>query len=202
MSTPEPSRSRSWIGALKAGDEQAAQHLFERYFRQLVALARAKLGGVPSRVRDEEDVALSALNSFFLRARENAFPCLNDHDDLWRLLVVFTARKASHLRRYRTAQKRGGGTVRGDSVGISDGRDDFQGLNYVLDEQPTPEIAAIFAEELDHRLNGLNDDVLMRIACLKLQGFRTTEIAAELGRTPRTVERKLELIREIWREQP
>ena len=37
-----------WIGRLKAGDPDAAQKLWERYFRRLVGLARKKLGAAPA----------------------------------------------------------------------------------------------------------------------------------------------------------
>ena len=55
-----------WIGGLKAGDEAAAQQLWERYFARMVGLARERLraghrGDVGS---DEEDAALSAFDSF------------------------------------------------------------------------------------------------------------------------------------------
>ena len=54
----------SWLDQLKAGDTAAAQPLWEAYFRRLVALARGKLQGAPRRAADEEDVALSAFDSF------------------------------------------------------------------------------------------------------------------------------------------
>src|ERR1043165_1882401 len=80
-----------WIGQLKAGDPVAAQLLWERYFRRLVGLARKKLDGAPRRMADEEDVALSAFDSFCRGAEHGRFPRLEDRDDLWRLLVVITA---------------------------------------------------------------------------------------------------------------
>src|SRR4051812_207164 len=85
-----------WIGDLKAGDAAAAQPLWERYFHRLVFLARARLRASrrPSVVEDEEDAALSAFQSFCDGAARGRFPRLTDRDDLWRLLVVITARKA------------------------------------------------------------------------------------------------------------
>jgi len=53
-----------WIDQLKIGDERAAQEVWNRYFDKLVRLARKRLAAVPKRVADEEDVALSAFNSF------------------------------------------------------------------------------------------------------------------------------------------
>src|SRR5436853_5155366 len=60
-----------WISQLTAGDAGAAQHLWERYFQRLVGLARKKLQDAPRRAADEEDVALSAFDSF-CRAAEGA----------------------------------------------------------------------------------------------------------------------------------
>src|SRR6516165_3804153 len=97
-----------WIGQLRAGDQVAAQHLWEGYFRRLVGLARCKLQGLPRRAADEEDVALSAFASFCHGVECGRFPQLADRNDLWRLLVTITARKAIHLARDERSQKRGG----------------------------------------------------------------------------------------------
>src|SRR5205085_8308718 len=76
-----------WVTALKGGDAAAAQPLWERYHRQLVALARRKLEASRRRVADEEDVVQSAFHSFFKGVIRGRFPQLNDRDNLWRLLV-------------------------------------------------------------------------------------------------------------------
>jgi hypothetical protein len=55
------------IVLLKAGESAAAQEIWDRYFGRLVALARARLRTAARRVADEEDVALSALDSFCRR---------------------------------------------------------------------------------------------------------------------------------------
>src|SRR5260370_26005212 len=97
--TPEQSVTH-WIGELKNGQKAAAQKLFEAYYRRLAALARKKLGKRPRTVADEEDVALSAFNSFFEGLRKGRFPKLNDRAGLWRLLVHITACKAIDLINY------------------------------------------------------------------------------------------------------
>src|SRR3954465_6949521 len=96
--SPEGSVTR-WLAPLQAGDPAAAQQLWERYFRRLVGLARTKLRGAPRRAADEEDVALSAFDSFCRHAEAGRFPRLADRDSLWRLLVTVTARKAAHQAR-------------------------------------------------------------------------------------------------------
>src|SRR5438067_10802620 len=105
-----------WLSRLRAGDPSAAQHLWELYFHRLVGLARVKLQGRPRRAADEEDVALSAFASFCRNAEAGRFPQLADRDDLWRLLVTVTERKAFNLVRDERRQKRGGGAVQGESA--------------------------------------------------------------------------------------
>src|ERR1051325_667168 len=101
----------NWIGQVRQGEEQAAAQLWQRYFHRLVALARTNLRGVARRAADEEDVVLSAFDSFFRGAEQGRFPNLEDRDGLWRLLITLTTRKAAHLRRDERRLKRGGGAV-------------------------------------------------------------------------------------------
>src|SRR5262249_3082675 len=102
---------------LKQGDEAAAARLFERFFRRLAGLARAKL--IPLRrqaATDHEDVALSAFNDFCQAVRTERYLDLHGRADLWSVLAAFVANKAKTLLDREMAQKRGGGTVRGESA--------------------------------------------------------------------------------------
>ena len=78
----------------------------------LVGLARSKLGDVPRRAEDEEDVALAAFASFCKGIEAGRFSRLDDRDDLWQVLIVLTERKAVDQVRRERAQKRGAGDVR------------------------------------------------------------------------------------------
>ncbi len=188
-----------WISAMKQGDPRAIEDIWNQYFCRLISLARDKLRGVAGRTFDAEDIALSAMNSFFLGAKGGRFPKLDDHTDLWRLLVTITARKAQkHLRR-RYAQKRGQGNVRGESVFMkSDDPGEGAGIAAVMGNEPTPELAAEFAESCTVLLEMLDDQVMQEVARLKLEAYTNVEIADQLGCTVRTVERKLNAIREKW----
>src|SRR5262245_24320 len=77
-----------WISQLKGGDAAAVQKLWEAYFPRLVGLARKKLRELPGRAADEEDVALSAFDSFCDGVAQGRFPQLTDRDDLWHILVT------------------------------------------------------------------------------------------------------------------
>lgn len=155
-----------------------------------------RLRGHPRRVADEEDVALSAFGSFCQRAANGRFPQLQDRDDLWRLLVVIAARKAVNLVHHDRRQRRGGGRVRGESAlqaGTSDR--DSPGLEQIVGREPTPEFAALVAEEYERLLGSLEDDAQRNVALSKLEGYSNEEIAQKLACSLRTVERKLGLIR-------
>jgi DNA-directed RNA polymerase specialized sigma24 family protein len=186
-----------WLALLKAGDRAAAQPVWEGYFRRLVALARKKLGEAPRRAADEEDVALSAFDSFCRGAERGRFPKLEDRHDLWQLLVVITSRKAADAVAHERRRKRGGGKVRGESVFAAEGRD-AGGIGQVADGGPTPEFAAEVAEECGRLLGLLGEETLRRVATLKLEGYTNEEIATHLGCSLATVERKLRRIRHAW----
>jgi DNA-directed RNA polymerase specialized sigma24 family protein len=192
-----------WIAELQAGDSLAAQRLWEDYFPRLVRLARKKLRDVPCRTADEEDVALSAFDTFCRRAEAGRFPRLADRDDLWHLLVTITARKAMQLMRHEGRQKRGGGAVRGDSAFQEAAEQpEVEGLEQIVGPEPTPEFAAQVAEEYERLLQRLGNGDLRPIAVWKMEGYSNDEIAGKLGCVPRTVERKLALIRSLWGHRP
>jgi DNA-directed RNA polymerase specialized sigma24 family protein len=192
-----------WVRRLQQGDADAAQNLWERYFRRLVGLARVRLAGLPRRAAaDEEDVALSAFDSFCRGSEQGRFPRLQDRDELWRLLVTITARKAGCLIRDERRQKRGGGAVGGESALPGQaGSDALASFEQVISEEPTPLFALQVAEEYERLLSCLGDAELRSIAVWKLEGDSNEQIAEKLNRSPPTVERRLALIRRIWKKE-
>jgi DNA-directed RNA polymerase specialized sigma24 family protein len=191
-----------WIRRLQAGEQEAFQNLWERYVRRLVGLARKRLRGAPRGAADEEDVVLSAFDSFFCRAQEGRFPKLLDRNDLWQLLVLIASRKASNLAQHERRQRRGGGRVHHASA-LPGGDESGGGLLFadLIGREPEPAVAAQVVEEYERLLDGLGDDELRSVAVWKLEGYTNDEIAAQLGRAPATVERKLRLIRDAWSKE-
>jgi RNA polymerase sigma factor (sigma-70 family) len=192
-----------WVAALKGGDAAAAQPLWERYHRRLVDLARQKLRASRRREADEEDVVQSAFHSFFQGVSRGRFPQLNDRDNLWRLLVVITARKALDQLAHERSKRRGGGTAPGESR-IYPGEPgwDEAAVEQVVGEEPTPEFAAQVAEQYQRLLDLLGDETLRRVAVWKMEGLTNDEIAGRLDCSRRTVARKLDTIRIIWSKEP
>ena len=202
-----------WSDQLKSGDAAAAQRLWEAYFQRMVELARRKLEGVARVVADEEDVALSAFKSFCLGAREGRFTQLLDRDNLWPLLMAITTHKSVDLIRGQNRRKRGGtgGSKEPGSAAPSNSNRSAPtstgasagacSLSEILSREPTPEFAAEMSDQLERllaKLDSTGDPDLRRIALLKLEGYRTGEIAERIGCVARTVERKSRLIAQLW----
>jgi DNA-directed RNA polymerase specialized sigma24 family protein len=189
-----------WIHQLKAGEQAAAQPLWEAYFQRLVHLARKKLSGARYPSVDEEDVALSALASFCRGAEHGRFPQLADRENLWRLLVTITARKVIDLRNREHAAKRGG--VPGEAARAGPPAAAVEvALEQVVGTEPTPAFAAEVADECRRLLDRLGDAGLRALALLKMEGYTNVEIAGQLGCGLATVERRLRLIRGIWEKE-
>jgi RNA polymerase sigma factor (sigma-70 family) len=181
-----------WIREIQDGNQQVAQELWERYFAKLVQLASMELRGAKRQMADEEDVAISVFDSFCRAAENGRFPDLADRDSLWRLLVRMTARKSIDLRRRETRLRRGG-PARAEHAGQPSGE---EALALAIGDTPSPEFAAMMAEELREVLEFLEDGEFRAIALGKMEGYSNEELADQLDCSVRTIERRLGLIRE------
>ena len=56
-------------------------------------------------------------------------------------------------------------------------------------------------EECDRLLDRLSDETLRNVALWRLEGFSNDEIAGKLDMTTRSVERKLNRIRQLWSDE-
>ncbi len=190
--SPDSHSVTRWIERLKENDPRAAGALWERFAERILAVARQRLGKAPRRVADEKNVVLAAFERFHHGLRQGRFPRLEDRDDLWAILFTLTTRHAARQLRDQHRDKRGQGQVRGDSA-----------LDTVepADDTPTPAEALLLQERLALLLDALGDDSLRQIALARMEGCTNAEIAARIGRSEVTVERRLRLIREIWQQQ-
>jgi DNA-directed RNA polymerase specialized sigma24 family protein len=188
-----------WLRQFQAGDRAAVQDLWRHYFPRLVGLARAALHDAPRRMADEEDVALSAFDSFCRGLERGRFGDLHDRDNLWRLLVEITHCKTiDHVRREKT-QKGGGGRI--VELPAADSSSVELPLEQVISREPTPAFAAQVADECRHLLDGLGDAELRTIALWKMEGYTSDEIATKLDCAEITVRRKLRRIRGLWERE-
>ena len=185
-----------WLERLNEGDDDSAYQIWDHCFDKLLRIAKRRLGDLPNRSDDEEDLALSAFNSLCRGAREGRFRQLKSNNDLWQILVMITSRKAANRMKYHLAEKRGGGKVRGDSA---------FGKKSQSGSMRIEEAAAVddaFGESLTlecrEMIESLGDETLKQIAILRLERYTNREIAEKIERAESTVDLKLKLIRQRW----
>jgi RNA polymerase sigma-70 factor (ECF subfamily) len=178
-----------FLGRLRNRDDAAANELFCRFARQLIALARRRIGDGLRHKVDPEDIVQSAYKSFFHRYGDGGLEAVN-WNSLWGLLVLITVRKCIERVAYHRAARRdaarevpappGGGAPWSEPLG----------------REPTPEEAAVLSETVAQLLAGL-DEAERPVLELSLQGYSTREISQQVGRAERTVR----LLREGIRKQ-
>lgn len=192
---PTDNSVTQWVAQLRAGDEHAATQLWERFFTKLTAIARRRMHGRSSPHADDEDIALSAFNSFCCGLQQGRFQELNGRDSLWRLLLVITGRKVTDQFAFDHRTKR-------DTNRVVSLDDDDEIICSLVSREPTPELAAEFSEQLAALIDVLTHDDLRQVAILKMEGFTNSEIARQMSRSVTTIERKLRTIRSIWIQRP
>lgn len=181
----------SWLGLFRAGDEEAAAVLWNRYFSRLVGIARAKLGGTLSSTADAEDVALSAFHTVYQAARNNRLPQMTDRDSFWKSLLVIATGKVIDARRRAISQKR-------SAPGLLAHLPFSAIVETAVSDEPDPHVAVMVEETFLRMLHCLGDVELKEIVLLKMDGYTHAEIADRLDCSERTIKRRLTIIRRIW----
>lgn len=164
----------------QAGCEHAATLIYQRYSRRLRALARTRCSRELSARVDPDDIVQSVFQSFFQAVRQGRIE-IDDHDALWKVLLVIALNKVRTLRAYHRAAKRDVRATRGGefferTVKNLHARSAASGqmgllLQETLDQLPAPR---------------------RQVVELRGQGFEVAEIASMTERSTRTVERWLQ----------
>ena len=171
----------------RAGDQEAARLLFDRYVDRLAALARQRISlRLAARV-DAEDIVQSVFRTFFGRLREGQYH-ITDQEDVCKLLVRITVHKTLRQVEFHCAARRDPGqeTPLGDQP--------QERLMELLGHEPSPEAAVTFLDRLEHFLNQLRPQE-RQILELRFQGHSNEEVAAKLGTSDRKVRRVVERVR-------
>lgn len=176
-------------------DEEAVQKLWDRFFQRLCAYSKTRLYNRHNSVVDEEEVAARAFFALYQGITNGRLTRVRNRNELWKVLTVLAANKASSLRRHYDTQKRGGGRVHQDSIFGSAGAD---GIIDFLQRELNPAEHAEFANALSELIRQLPDEGYRRIVLMRLGGHTHEEIAGELNCAVRTIDRKMKHIREIW----
>jgi RNA polymerase sigma-70 factor (ECF subfamily) len=177
---PEPS-DHSLLRRFRSGSQDAATQLYLRYVERVRALARSRFSADLAGRVDVDDVVQSVFRHFFHGARQGYYD-VPDGDALWKLFLVMAINKIRTLVAFHRAAKR---DVRLTYASPP--------LDDALDDQLGHDNAPAFFFELavEEALQRL-PTAHRRMIELRVEGYEVAEIARQLGRSKRTVERILQ----------
>jgi len=162
------------LAAYRAGSDEAATALFERYYQKLIELIRRQSGWRLKQTEGSTDVAQSVLRSFFDRIRSCPV-AIGPDDGLWPLLATITLNKIRNRGKFWQRKQRD--PARREPLGA--GADP-------LEMGPSAEDAVLLEDLIQRLLEPFSDrrrQILERI----LAGESAREIAANVGTSERTV---------------
>ncbi len=180
---PELVNSLDLVEQARAGGEEAARLLYERYTRRLLGLVHQHISHRFRSRFDADDVLNSTWRTFFRDSQRFTF---DDDQAFWKLLTTIALNK---VRRYVERNGTRSRDPRREQQCIGDLYDD-------LSNRPGPlEIlqAAELMESLVDRLDRQSADVLT----LRCEGLSQLEIAEHLTISDRTVRRCMQRIRAV-----
>lgn len=183
-----------WLKELKTGDSLAVEAIWYRYYQRVVELASRKMKVNPDRAVDGEDIAQLAMHRFCTNATLGCYPNLDDREQLWDLLVVFTLNRIrKHLRACNRLKRSGQHSQVFE----------FSQLEVLKDLQ-TPEAPTIMADMVDAWLNRLDQEdpsgQLKQIAIWSMDGISGSDVARILKKRKSFVLHQIRLIRLLWVE--
>lgn len=183
-----------WLKELKAGDSVAVEAIWNRYYQKVVELAGRKMKVNPDHAVDGEDIAQLVMHRFCTNAVQGGYPSLDDREQLWDLLVVFTLNRIrKHLRACNTLKR----------SGLFSQVFEFRQAE-VLQDLQTPEAPTIMADMMESWLARLDqedpDGQLKQIAVWSMDGISGSEIARILKKRKSFVLQQIRLIRLLWEE--
>lgn len=189
----EPQEVQKLLEQWRAGDQRAAQVLFDRYSNRLMGLARRRISQrLASRV-DPEDVVQSVFRTFFARAKEGQFH-FEEQDDLSKLLVRITVHKTLRQVEFHKAAKRNPDLEAGQGEHV------HERMRDLLAREPSPEAIVVFCDQLEHFMAQVGPED-RKILEMRLQGFSNEEIAEKLGVYDRKIRRVIERIRGLAEQE-
>jgi RNA polymerase sigma-70 factor (ECF subfamily) len=185
----EPRHDQSLLDLWRAGNQDAARQLFDRYSERLVAVARRHIGQRVARRVDPEDVVQSVFRTFFRRVQSGELN-LYDPDRLCALLARITINKALDQVSFHHAAKRN------VNLDADSGSNDHDPVARLLDDEPSPESVNQFLDTLEHFLGHFSPEE-RQVLEMRMQGFSVEEIARRLGTYDRKIYRILERARAL-----
>lgn len=172
---------------------RAASELIRRYTPELLSLIAGRMQRFLHQRIAPEDILQDVLLSFCKRLGEGGFD-LKNRDQFLNLIVTIALNKLCSAARREQRQRR---DVRRELSLNSPDEDGGLAIDPIDPHSSPPDVVTEIAEEIERLLTMLPVEC-REVASLRLEGFSTKDIARKVNRTCRTVERRMELIRELW----
>jgi DNA-directed RNA polymerase specialized sigma24 family protein len=162
------------LAAYRAGQDEAATALFERYYQRLIELIRRQSGWRVKLAEGSTDVAQSVLRSFFEQIRSRPVEIGAD-DSLWPLLATITLNKIRNRGKFWQRKQRDPARRQALEAGADP-----------LETGPSAEDAVVLEDLIEHLLEPFSER-RRRILEGILAGQPVNKIALEVGASERTV---------------
>ena len=170
---------RSLVVMMRAGDQDAATLLYERYAKRVFGLVRSQLGQRLSSTTEPDDIVQSVFKSIFRRVQSGNYDA-PDETTLWNLLAVIAVNKLRGKANYHGAQRR--------DIDRIESLESEVGESMRVAESASIEFLEICIREALDLLRPTDQQILS----LRIQSFTIDEISEQTGRSKRTVERSLQ----------
>jgi DNA-directed RNA polymerase specialized sigma24 family protein len=161
------------LDGLAARDPAAAERVFRETFARMVRLVGARLGDRYRAKVDPEEVANSALNSFFRRHAAAPYDLADWHDVRALLTEIALCKLSNELRRYSRRARDAGRERPTHDIDLPAAG-------------PGPDVEVVLADLLDRLMAGWSAEERAVIE-MSVQGYAVAEVAVELGWSERTV---------------
>ena len=180
-SSPSEPTDHSLIGQSRAGDQNAAAQLYERYAKRVTSLVRRRCPTPLARAAGVEDIVQSVFGTLFQRISKGVYD-VPDGEELWKLILVIALNKIRAKATYYHALKRDGYRPAAGAA-----------TRHRIPLHETPLGAASQQMEivLQEILEQLPPEIRL-MARLRIDGYKVSEVAGMTGRSRRSVERILQ----------
>lgn len=168
---------RSLIEMIRAGDQDAASQLYDRYARRVFGLVKSKLGARLAASTEPDDIVQSVFRSVFRGMQAGNYDA-PEGATLWNLLAVIAVRKLANRANHFSAQCRD--VARNEPI-------ENASLPTTMDHASIAFLELCLRETLDE-LREFDREVLT----LRIQNYSVDEISELTGRAKRSIERSLQ----------
>ncbi len=176
-----------WWSRARDGDEEAFARLFDCYISRMQLYARRFLTKQDRADGFDEDLASETMTNVWLGITQGRFGSVSNRDELWFTMMSIAKSRALDRRKFLHRKRRMFG-IPGQLATFFQGRIDFS--------LPSDEFE--FLEVWEKFTNSLPNDEYREIARMRMDGMKVNEIANKLESVPKSVRRKLRIIRGEW----